>query len=158
MGGAGKVVAASKAQAQAQQQAEITSTESLELASALPLVHQLVILFYSSCAELLAGALSAARQHLSHRLSPRHLSPLVLQERGSCWPGRCSLLRELMCSAPALLHRLDRALLKCSQCLLSVHPSRRLERAGLNVKLLMPSKDANAQRLVDWVEHGVRRF
>ncbi|KAK9838164.1 hypothetical protein WJX81_005734 [Elliptochloris bilobata] len=26
---------------------------------------------------------------------------------------------------------------------------------GLNVKLLVPSKDPNAQRLVDWVEHGV---
>lgn len=52
MGGAGKVVPASKAQAQAQQQAEITSTESLELASALPLVHQLVILFYRSAPAL----------------------------------------------------------------------------------------------------------
>ncbi len=105
MGGAGKVVAASKAQAQAQQQAEITSTESLELASALPLVHQLVILFYRSAPALncFAGALPAARQHLSHRLSPRHLSPVVLQERGSCWPGRCSLLSKLMYSAPELL-------------------------------------------------------
>ena len=62
-----------------------------------------------------------------------------------------------MCSAPELLTA-QLGLLKRSQCHVSVHPSRRLERVGLNVKLLMPSKDANAQRLVDWVEHGVRRF